>query len=404
MPSFKYSARTQGGEIQTGTVEAGSQEAAIEILQQHRLIITGLLEAKEASWGRVFPQKLFERITRRDLFIFSRQLAVLFAAYVPLLEALTAIADQTPNGLFARTIRTIVLDVEGGAPLSDALERFPKVFNPFYVNMVRSGEASGKSQDVFAYLAQYLERQYDVREKIRGALLYPAFILLTFTIVIAIVMTVVLPAIGEVFAAENVELPWVTRFLLSLTGFFRNTWLVWLFMVLFGGAFIVRLLRTPHGRLWFDVQLLDVPIVGNVMRSLLLARFADNLGTLVSSGVPIIQALELSAGVVGNVVFQNAILQAREAVQRGEKLHIALKASPIVPPTVIQMLAVGEQTGKLEAILRHLSVFYQREVDRTTDNLVHIIEPLIIVGLGVGVGVFVAMVLLPIYNLSLAYG
>ena len=402
MPTFRYTARTHTGEVQTGVIEAGSQEAAIEILQQHRLIITRLLQESETAFGSRFRRSFFERISRKDILMFSRQISIMFEARVPLLESLSALASQMDNEAFSKMLRAIATDIDGGIPLSDALAKYPKVFSPFYVNMVRSGEASGKLQEVFIFLADYLERQYEIVSKIRGAFIYPAFILVVFGIVMVIMVTYVLPQMAEVFAAEGVKLPILTRLMLGSADLLRTSWFIWIPIVSAVIFFILRFLRTPHGHAWFHAHLLFVPIAGPLYRSMLLSRFADNLSTLIGAGIPILQALQITAAVVGNVVFQELLLKTVEAVQRGEKIYSILQTSRVMPPTVVQMVAVGERTGKLDAILRHIGNFYAKEVDRTTANLVSIIEPVVIVFLGVGVAIFVATILLPIYNLSLA--
>lgn len=403
MSSYKYTARTRNGDVQTGVVEAGSDEAAIRILQEHQLIITRLTLLGERSLGQRVQRSIIQRITRKDMLLFSRQLAILFEAHVPMLEALRALAEQTDNQLLARMIRGIAADIDGGMALSDALEKYPRVFSEFYVSMVRSGEASGKLDEVFSFLAEYLERQYEVLSRIRGAFIYPAFILVVFAIVFGVMVAFVLPTIGDVFSAEGVELPLVTRMLLKFAEFLRATWFLWIFGFLAFGFVILRFVRTPAGRQWFHARLLYLPIAGPLMRSLLLSRFADNLSTLISAGLPILRALEITAAVVGNVVFQEALAETVTAVQRGEKIHTSLRSFEVFPPTVVQMIAVGEQTGKLDVLLKHVAKFYQREIDHATANLISIIEPVIIVVLGIGIAIFIATILLPIYNLSLAF-
>lgn len=400
MPSFRYSARTQEGEIQTGVVDAATRDAAIDILHQHHLIITGLTSLEGGELRSALRHAFFDRVSRKDIVLFSRQIAILFETRVPVLEALQAIAAQTENQALARIVQEIISDVDAGMPLSDTFAKFPKAFSPFYVNMVRSGEAAGKLQEVFMYLAQYLERQYVITAKIRGALAYPAFILIVFFVVAAVMVTVVLPEIGKIFAEEDVKLPVLTQILLFISGLVQKFWWLALAFLITGGAVAVGLLRTPTGRAWLDAQMLHIPIFGKLIQSVLVARMTDNLGTLVSSGLPIVQALEISAAVVGNVTFQEVLFEARAAVQRGEKIHTTFRTSRVIPQTVVQMVAVGERTGQLDRVLRHMARFYQQEVDQMTDNLVSLIEPVIIVAIGVLIGVFVATILLPIYNLA----
>ncbi|OHA48641.1 MAG: hypothetical protein A2991_03885 [Candidatus Terrybacteria bacterium RIFCSPLOWO2_01_FULL_58_14] len=404
MPSFRYTARTQPGELQTGVVEASSRTAAASILQQHQLIITGLSEVGGGTLLQALerPVSFLERVSRKDIITFSQQVAILFESRVPLLEALHAIAEQTTNPVLARAMLAIIADIEGGTPFSDAIAKHPKLFSSFYVNLVRSGEASGKLRESFDYLARYLEREYVVVSKIRGSLLYPAFVLTVFFIVVAIMVTVVLPQVGLLFAESNVELPLTTRIILGSATFARNTWWFWasglLIFFVFGG----RLLRTSEGKAWVDERVLRLPVVGPLIHALLIARFADNLGTLVTAGIPLIQALEITGAVVGNAVFKDVLAKTIQAVQRGEQINVTFRDSWVIPPTVVQMVAIGERTGRLDTVLVHIARFYQREVDTMTDALVSLIEPALIVFLGIGVGIFVASVLLPIYTLSSA--
>jgi type IV pilus assembly protein PilC len=374
----------------------------VTILQQHQLIITGLREVEEERLRATIAQRIamFRRVPRKEIVNFSRQIAVLAEANVPLLEALNAISEQTLNPRLSQAVRALISDIEGGMPLSDALAKHPKIFSSFYVNMVRSGEASGKLTEVFGFLADYLDREYAVVAKVRGALIYPLFVLVALAIAVLFIVVKVLPSILSLFSDIGATLPLPTRILLGTVSFTKKWW--WLLVALFLAILVgfQRLVSTPDGRAWRDAQLLRLPVVGGIVRALLIARVADNLGTLIGAGIPIVRALEVTQDVVGNAVLREVLGKAVSAVQRGEALHETFRASPVFPQTVVQMVAVGERTGRLDSILEHVARFYAREVEMKTASLVALIEPALIIIVGIGVAIFVAAVLLPIYSLT----
>lgn len=406
MATFRYTARTQEGDPQSGTVDAVSEDAAASILHQHGLVITKLVQigTEGVQEKLVQPVRFFERVTKKDLVYFSRQIAILFETKVPVLEALRAIAEQIRNPALARALFAVIADVNGGAPLSEALGKHPKIFNDFYISMVRSGETSGKLREVFMYLAEYLEREYAALAKTRSALMYPALILVVLGVVGVIVITMVLPQINSLLQEVQVELPLPTRIILFVGNLVAAWWWVFLLVFVGGVAAFVYYMHTPTGKAWVDRLILKIPIAGRIVRAVFTVRIANNLGTLVSSGIPIIRALEVTEEVVGNEVFRGIIQETGKAVERGERIHGVWEAYPqYIPVTVTQMVAVGERTGQLDSVLEHVATFYQKEVDRATDNLTSLIEPVIIVLIGVAVAIFVAGVLLPLYNLTSAF-
>ncbi|MEK7123950.1 MAG: type II secretion system F family protein [Patescibacteria group bacterium] len=398
MPSYNYQARTKEGEVQTGVVEAGSQEAAVAILQRHNLIVISLGEVRLSVF--TFRLKFLERIGAKDVMIFSRQLSTLFEAKVPLTQSLKTLANQTENDYLRERIVKVLDDVTAGSLLSAALAKHPKAFTPFYVNMVRSGEAAGKLQEVFIFLADYLEREYYLNSKARSALIYPAFILVALTIVGAVMLTVVVPRLSEILKESGQELPILTRIIIGAGDFFARWFLLIFGVIAIVGVAAWRYLNTPRGKDNWDFVKLKLPIVGKILRQVYLSRLANNLSTLIQGGISIVQALEITSETVGNAVFRDVLAKAKENVKGGKLISATFETSPAIPPLMSQMIAIGEQTGKLSSILLTVAKFYQKEVDSLVDNIVALLEPALILVFGVGVGILVIGILMPIYNLA----
>lgn len=403
MAVFTYQARTKEGELQIGTVEASSSDSAIGILQRNNLIVVEVhAEAEIPLYLR--KVEIFRRVSKREVVAFSRQLATLFEADVPIIQSLKTLGDQTFNPYFKGKIFEIMNEVDGGAPLSRAFESHSDVFSSFYVSMVRSGELSGRLQETLTYLADHIERDYQITSQIRNSLTYPAFVLFGFIVVGVLMMSFVIPQLTAVLEESGQELPLVTRIIIGISNFTRIALVPG--FVLF--AFLLFLSwqynKTDEGKRFFDKIVLNVPLLGSILRNIYISRFAENLGTLITGGLPIAQALNVSAATIGNTIYRDTILKAEQAVRRGEAISETLKTAPKeFPPIVTQMVATGEQTGKLDFILKNLAIFYQREVRMVVDNLLGFIEPVLIVVLGLAVGVLVAAILVPIYNLVGAF-
>ncbi len=397
---FSYTARNKQGEIQEGTITAASEEAAAALLQKLGLFVTALrgIAEKPLYAKRI---RLFGRISKKEVVLFSRQLSVLVSSEVPLVEALRTLSAQIKNSEFKEKIISVSEEVEGGTAFSQALSRYPKIFSTFFVSLVKSGESSGKLSQVLSYLAEHLEKEYYLNSKIRGAMIYPAFVLFTIFCVLVIMIVFVFPQLIGVLKESGAQLPMMTRILISFVDFFRSWgWLI--LIVLFSGAiFFWRWLSSPKGKDAFDKYSITLPLFGNFLKMVYLSRFAENLSTLISGGLPIIKALEISGEVVGNKVYKEIIFKTREEVRKGESISSVLSASPKqIPPLFTQMTVVGEKTGRLDSILIQIADFYGKEVDVAVANLLSLIEPVLIVFLGIGVGIFVASVLIPLYNIA----
>ncbi|OHA62109.1 MAG: hypothetical protein A2117_00605 [Candidatus Wildermuthbacteria bacterium GWA2_46_15] len=397
---FNYQARTKEGDIQAGAVEAASREAALKVLQDYSLIVTYLEKAgQEPFYSRRL--KIFERVSRKDLVLFSRELSTMFKSEVSLIESLRAIAEETKNPSFKEKILKIGEEVEGGSSLSDALTTFPDLFTSFYVNLVKSGEVSGQLSEVLEYLADHLEREYALLQRILAMTIYPLFILITFTGVLLVMTIFVIPKLISVLVAESQELPLLTKIVVGFTETVRK----FIILIILGIGTLVFSLRryrkTPEGKKQFDYLFLKIPLIGPLFKMIYLSRFAENLSTLISGGLPIAKALEITSEVVNNRRYQEIIIEAREEVRRGETVSRTLKKYPdFFPPFFSQMVLVGEKTGRLSETLLDIVNFYQKEIERGAEVLLSLMEPLLIIILGGAVGILIAAILLPLYQMG----
>lgn len=397
---FNYQARTKKGEVQSGVIEASNAQAAIALLQKYNLYVTILEQAKSEP---IYAQSIrfFERISRGDIVLFSRQLSIMFESEVPLVESLRAIASQTGNSVFREIILSIGESVGGGTSLSVAMAGFPKAFSSFYVSMVKSGEVSGKLSEVLGYLADHLEREYYLVSKIRGAMIYPAFVFVIFTAVLVLMSVFVIPSLSEVLIESGQQLPLITRITLGASAIIREKGI---FLAAFFAVFIFgasRYIKSESGKRFFDNFLLQIPLVGNYLKEIYLSRFAENLSTLIAGGLPITKALEVTGEVIGNADYKEIVNKVLEDVRRGENITSVLQMYPdYIPPLFIQMVSVGERTGKLDTTLLNIVNFYQKEVDRSTETFLGLLEPVMIVVMGVFVGGLMASILMPLYSIE----
>jgi type IV pilus assembly protein PilC len=395
---FNYQARTKEGELQTGTVEAPSKETALSLLHRHGLYVT-LLEEKALPF---YAKKLkfFEGTSKKDLVLFSRQLAVMFRSKVPLVESLKTLTEQVKKSDFREKILTLMEEVEGGTSFSVSLSRYPKLFSPFFIAIVKSGEASGKLSESLDYLANHLEREYELSGKIKGAMIYPAFILVFALIVVSLMVTFVLPQLTTILKESGQELPFLTKVVIGISDSLRARGLI---LLLFFSTLLIlafRYIKTPQGKKIFDRFSLKIPLIGDFFKKIYLSRLAENLSTLVSAGLPIATALGIAGDVVGNDIYKNIISKTQAEVKKGESISAVLAAYPaIFPPVFTQMTSVGEKAGTLGSTLMNIVDFYQKEIDRSVSSLLSLIEPMLIVFLGVMVAIFAIAVITPVYQM-----
>ncbi len=396
---FEYQARTKEGTLKVGQVEASSYEAALEILQSYGYYVTYLAEVKKKS---IFETELkfLRRITKRDILNFTRQLGMLLVAQIPPVDALHTLASQTDNLKFRDVILKLAREVEGGRSFSSALSLFPNIFSPFYINMIRAGEATGDLPKAFLDMADYLEKEEEVKNKIKSALYYPTFVISVMVLMIILMIYFVFPQLEKVFLEAGRELPPLTKVVFTIVNFLR-VWLPYLVVGLALSVWILFYLKKNIPSSFIDSWVLSLPIIGALAKKVYVSRFAQSLHTLVEGGIPIAQALEISGRVAGNRIYQKAIFSARDGVRRGESISSVFKRYPdIIPPFVTQMIFVGERTGKLAESLEKVYSFYSKEVDVAIDRMISLFEPLLIIIIGLGVGIMLLTVLMPIYQLG----
>lgn len=399
MAVYSYKAKDRQSNTLVGAVEAPSESVAIDVLHEKNLIVLSLQERRRLSLLQ-FSIPFFNRVKLRDVVVFARQLAVMISASVPLVQALRILTKQTENVSLKIIVSEVADEVDGGAKLSASLARFPQVFNDFFVHMIRAGETSGRLDETLTYLADEEEKNYDLQSKIRGAMIYPIFILSGMVVMGVAMMIFVIPQLTKVLTEGGAKLPIATRILIGVSGFMQLRW-PYLLLILIAIIIGYRLyVRTPAGRFMVDNLKLRAPIIGSIYRRIAITRFAQSLSTLLQSGVPLTRALEIVADIVGNTVYRRLTQQAIKDVEDGNPLSTTFLKSAIVPAMLTQMMNVGEQTGRLDFVLKKLSEFYSREVENAVTGLVTLIEPLILIVLGIAVGGLVAAILLPIYSLS----
>lgn len=398
---LNYQARTKEGTLQTGTVDASSREAALALLEKYDLFVTSL-ERAEAMPVFFRQIKIFQRIPSGEIVSFSRQLAIMFSSRIPIVEIFYTLAKQTQNSLLKEKIVEIAEDVEGGVALSVALSKHPKLFNQFYVSMVKSGEVSGELSEVLNYLADHLESDKDFRSKMTGAMIYPIMVLIVVIVVILAMVFFVIPKLGEMIKEMGVQPPLLTQVVLGFSDFLRKKAISVLIALIAIIVAFFRFLKTEKGKKVYDRISLKIPIIGGFFKKVYLTRFAENLATLISGGLPITRALEITSDIVGNSVYKSIILETRDGVRRGEPMSAILEKYPeVIPPLFTQMTLVGEKAGQVSPALMHIVGFYSKDVARTLDNFVSFLEPLLIIFLGIVVAGLVAAVLMPIYQIGL---
>ena len=392
MGTYTYTARSFGGELKSATLEASSRDDVIAQLRRQRLSVVKIDEAttKKAKRGR---------IKMRDVVIFTRQFATMINAGLPLVQALTILADQSQNKVLADVTRKVVFDVESGNTVADAMGKHPQAFSPLYVNMVAAGEAGGILDTILQRLATFMEKNDALVRKVKGAMIYPSVILGVAAVAVTVLLIFVIPVFENLFSSAGLALPLPTRVVMGMSRFLRSYWYLMISAGIVGWFSYKRYTSKPDGRLRVDRILLNVPVLGDVLRKSAVSRFTRTLGTLVSSGVSILDGLEITAKTAGNRVVQDAIMESRSSIAGGDTIAQPLKKSGVFPPMVISMISVGEQTGGLDEMLSKIADFYDDEVDAAVGNLLSLLEPAMMCFLGVVVGGMVVAMYLPIFDM-----
>ncbi len=396
---FKYKAVDERGLNKEGEIDAQSRDMAINGLQRRGLIIVSIVE--EGKRKSFLSFSLEKRVSPKEVVILSRQISTLFEAQVSALKAFTILATNTENKTLSKKLTEIADDLQAGFSISGALAKHSDIFSNFYVNMVRVGEETGKLNETFDHLANYLNRQYALTSKTKNALIYPVFVIFTFFVVMALMFVVVIPKLSAIILDSGQEPPLYTKFVIALSNFFVDYgFLVIIFFILLG-IWLWRLSVTEKGRIYLDKMRLSTPAVGNLYKKFYLSRIADNMDTMLTSGVPIVRAIEITSEVVDSQIYKKIMQDVQDGVKSGLAFSATFERhKDYVPSIMTQMIKIGEETGSLGQILKTLTDFYKREVDDAIDTLVGLIEPVMIVVLGLGVGVLLVSVLIPIYNLT----
>jgi len=399
MSTFMWTGRSRDGKKQQGEIIAKNKEEVISILRKQNILVTSVAEkAKSFSLNLEIP--LQSKVTDKDLVVFTRQFATMINAGLPLVQCLDILAKQTTNKTFAKAIQDIRQNVEAGSTYADALKKHPHIFNDFYINMVAAGEVGGILDTILNRLAKYIEKNMKLKKQIKAALVYPATIVGVAIVVIIVLMIWVIPIFAKMFTDFGGVLPAPTRMVINASNFMRDNLLYMAAIAGVTGFIIGKYYKTESGRRRIDRLLLYLPVFGVLLKKIAVAKFTRTLGTLISSGVPILDGLEIVAKTAGNKIIEDAIYVTRKSISEGKTLAEPLKKADIFPPMVVQMIGVGETTGALDAMLSKIADFYDEEVDATVSNLTAMLEPMLMIFLGVIIGAIVVAMYLPIFKLA----
>jgi len=394
---FKYKVLDKSGATKEGQIDAVNPDVAITSLQNRGFTIVSVEQADKNVFGDV---AIFERVSNKDIVILSRQISTLFEAQVSVLRVFRLLAAESESPILRKKLAIIADDLQGGSSISQALAKHPKIFSTFYVNMVRAGEESGKLNETFLYLANHLDRSYELTSKAKSALVYPSFVMVVFAVVMILMFTMVIPKLSAILLESGAEIPFFTKIVMGISNFLINYGLFLTIGLIIGSYFLVRYGTTKAGKASFSKFKISIPYLGSLYRKLYLTRIASNMNTMLMSGVPIIKVIENTADVVDNEIYRGILMTAAEEVRAGKSVSDSLIGYEEIPNIMIQMIKIGEETGEMGMILDTLSKFYEREVNNSVDALVSLIEPAMIVMLALGVGVLLTSVLMPIYNVS----
>ncbi|MEW6366044.1 MAG: type II secretion system F family protein [Acidobacteriota bacterium] len=396
MPNFEWKGKNRAGQAVSGAMAAENKAAVIAMLRKDQVTVTSIREkGKEVA----IPRLRGAGVSSKEIAVFTRQFSVMIDAGLPLVQCLEVLGTQQENRTFQRILLQVRQDVEAGATLSDALKKHPAVFDDLFCNMVAAGEAGGILDTILQRLAQYIEKNVKLKAQVRSAMIYPIAVLVIAAVVVAVILWKVIPTFGSLFSSLGAELPLPTRIVIAMSNFMvRFGYLVVIFAV--AVVYMIRQYhKTENGRRVIDGIILKLPVLGMIFKKIAIARFTRTLGTLITSGVPILDGLEITAKTSGNAVVEDAIMNTRKSIESGKSIAEPLKGSDIFPPMVVQMVSIGEQTGALDAMLNKIADFYEDEVDRAVEGLVALLEPIMIAFLGVIIGGIVVSMYLPIFDL-----
>lgn len=402
---FSYKARTRQGDIKKGVINASDRRVALDMLEKYGLYVTALREVRGGITLNL-NFSFLNPVGKKDVVMFTRQLGVMLKSAIPPVKALKSQVAQTRNSVFREKILQMAEGIETGSSLSQVFAMHPAIFDPFFVSIIKSGEATGKVADSLGYLADHLERDYNLQQKIKGAMIYPAFIIVVFIGAFFLVMFFIVPKLTEILKSSTEKLPISTRMMMGLSGFVRKGgWVVLLlvFLVLIVAPFFLKRLKKTKD--FYDQFILYTPVFGKFFKRVYLVQFAENLSVLITAGLPITQALSITRNIVSNNVYKKILSETESRVAKGEKISAVLEAHPKqVFPFVMQMVATGEETGRLESVLSDVVNFYRAEIDRTSQNLTTLLEPFLILSLGIGIAVLAISIFVPLFKIGMGGG
>ncbi|MDO8240734.1 MAG: type II secretion system F family protein [Candidatus Moranbacteria bacterium] len=399
---FLFKAKNKGGELKEGVIEAASSEVAIELLQKNDLFPLAIKEeGNNDSIEKIFL-KYLDRVDTRELMVFFRQLAILIEAKVPIVSSLNAIKEQIENKYFQKIIAEMVGDVQDGLPFSDALKKHRDIFSSLAINIIKAGEVSGNLKRSIEYVADNIEKNYKLSTKIKSAMMYPIIVLVVFFVIAFLVVSFVVPKLTVMIKdmGPDIVVPWYTQVIIVISDFMASYWwAIAVAIILFVGGVVYYIKSEDGSREWDQIKI-KLPIFGKIYQNLYVARFADNLAVLLSGGIPIIQSLNIVSSVIDNVVYESIFLKAADEVRIGGSMSDVLRRSPQIPAIVSQMVRIGEESGQIDSVLAHVARFYEQEADNMAKNLSTLIEPLLMVAIGVAVAFLSFSVIMPIYNIA----
>lgn len=394
---FKYKAVSQDGKRVRGFIEASEKKDAVNYLHQKNLIPLNITEDKELEFLKKLP--FVGKVKSKDLVLFTRQLSSMLTSGLTLIKALQILKSQVSNKTLQETLGGCLLDLEEGKKFSDAIAKYPDIFSPVYVSLVRAGEVSGLLDKVFLRLAINMEKQYKLKNKVRGALIYPIIVIVLMFIVTVIFMLFVIPQLKELYDGLGAELPFATKIVVSISENMNRAWPFLLAALVIGVYGFLRWKKSPRGREIYDKRILSLPLFGKIIKGTILTEISRTFGLLVGTGTLIVDALNQSAQVAGNKVYEIAIYEITKKVEKGVSVGDAMEQYPIFPPLLVQLIKVGEETGKIDENALKASEYFEEEVDQSVKTLTTAMEPFIMVVLGLGVGFLVFSVITPIYSL-----
>lgn len=399
---YKYSAKNKQSEEVSGVIDAENETNAADQLMERELYITSLQEVSPQRDIGALVTEFFQKVTKKDLAIFLRQLSILISAAVPLVQALQLLSTQVENPVLRKALVEIVNDVEGGMKLSVSLEKYENLFSAYFINMVKSGETSGRLEEILNYLADQEEKDYELQSKVIGALVYPGFIMLVMMLGGTFMLLFVLPKMLAMFTELGAEkaIPPITKFLILLTVIARSYWWVVIIAIVVLALLVRYYMHTDYGRLFLDKFKLKIPVLGKLFQYLYLIRFSRSFNTILVGGITIPQGLRIVRSVIGNSVYEKLIDDTIKEVEEGNPMSQVFAKNKYIPTMVTQMIAVGEQTGRLDDVLQKITDFYSREINGLIEVALKLIEPIIMVILGIAVGFLVAGIILPMFDLS----